>query len=50
VKSGMSELEQALEALDAGAECVGTSGVTTREDVLLATTSPNEAKLVKGAR
>jgi hypothetical protein len=42
-------LEQALEALEGGAECVGTSGFTTREDVLLATTSPNEAKLVKGA-
>jgi hypothetical protein len=41
-------LEQALEALD-GAECVGTSGFSTREDVLLATTSPSEAKLVKGA-
>jgi hypothetical protein len=27
----------------------GTSGFITREDVLLATTSPNEAKLVKGA-
>jgi hypothetical protein len=42
-------LEQALEALEDGVECVGTSGFTTREDVLLATTSPNEAKLVKGA-
>ena len=42
-------LEQALEALDAAVECVGTSGFTTREDVLLATTSPNEAKLVKQA-
>jgi hypothetical protein len=28
-------LEQALEPLEAGAECVGTSGFTTREDVLL---------------
>jgi hypothetical protein len=44
-----SGLEQALETLEAGAECVGTSGFTTREDVLLATTSPSEAKLVKGA-
>ena len=43
-------LMQALEALEAGAECVGTSGFATREDVLLATTSPSEAKLVKGAR
>ena len=46
-----SGLRHALAALDseAGAECVGTSGFTTREDVLLATTSPDEAKLVKGA-
>jgi len=44
-----SGLEQALEALEAGAGCVGTSGFTTREDVLLASTSPSEAKLVKGA-
>jgi hypothetical protein len=42
-------LQDALEALDGGVECVGTSGFTTREDVLLATTSPSEAKLVKGA-
>jgi hypothetical protein len=42
-------LQDALEALKGGAECVGTSGFTTREDILLATTSPNEAKLVKGA-
>jgi len=42
-------LEQALEALEVGTECVGTSGFTTREDVLLASTSPSEAKLVKGA-
>jgi hypothetical protein len=33
-------LRDALEALEGGAECVGTSGFTTREDVLLATTSP----------
>jgi hypothetical protein len=37
VRSG---LQDALEALEGGAECVGTSGFTTREDVLLATTSP----------
>ncbi len=49
MKSGMSELEQALEALGAGVERVGTSGFTTREDVLLVTTSPSEAKLVKEA-
>jgi hypothetical protein len=42
-------LTQALEALEDGAKCVGTSGFTTREDVLLTTTSPSEAKLVKGA-
>jgi hypothetical protein len=42
-----SGLEQALQALEGGAECVGTSGFTTREDVLLATTSSSEAKLVK---
>ena len=49
MKSGMTELEQALEALEAGAKCVGTLGFTTREDVLLATTSPSAAKLVKEA-
>jgi len=41
-------LTQALDGLEAGAECVGTSGFTTREDVLFATTSPAE-KPVKGA-
>jgi hypothetical protein len=45
-----SGLHDALEALEGGAKCVGTSGFTTREDVLLATTSPDAAKLVKGAR
>jgi hypothetical protein len=44
-----SGLEHALEALEGDAECVGNSGFTTREDVLLVTTSPNKAKLVKGA-
>jgi hypothetical protein len=39
---------RALEGFEAGAECVGTSGFTTREDVLLATTSPDADKLVKG--
>ena len=45
-------LQDALEALesDAGAECVGTSGFTTREDILLATASPDADKPVKGAR
>ena len=43
-------LERALEVLTEGpVEGVGTSGFTTREDVLLATISPDEAKLVKGA-
>jgi hypothetical protein len=42
-------LRQALAALEDDAECVGTSGFTTREDVLLATTSPSEARLAKGA-
>ena len=46
VRSG---LQDALEALEGGTECVGTSGFTTREDVLLATTSSAEAKLVNGA-
>jgi hypothetical protein len=43
-------LEHALVALEDGAECVGTSGFTTREDVLLATASPAKAKLVKENR
>jgi len=42
-------LRQALRALEGGAECVGTSGFSTREDILLATTSPDAGKLVKGA-
>jgi hypothetical protein len=41
-------LTLALETLGDGAECVGTSGFTMREDVLLATTSPDADKLVKG--
>ena len=45
-----SGLRDALEALEGGAECVGTSGFTTREDVLLATASSDADKLVKGAR
>jgi hypothetical protein len=44
-----SGLRDALEALEGGAECVGTSGFTTREDIFVATTSADEAKLVKGA-
>ena len=42
-------LSTALEALEGGTECVATSGFTTREDVLLAITSPSAAKLVKEA-
>ncbi len=42
-------LRAALEALGGGPEVVGTSGFTTREDVLLATASPDKANLVKGA-
>ena len=34
-------LTQALEALNGGAEYVGTSGYAIREDVLLATASPD---------
>jgi len=48
VTSDMAELEQALEALGGKAECVGTSGFTRREDVLLTSASPETAKLVKG--
>jgi len=43
-------LRDALEALEGGdVTMCGTSGYTTREDVLLATTSPDADKLVKGA-
>jgi hypothetical protein len=41
-------LTAALEALEDGAECVGTSGFTTREDVLLASASPGAARPAKG--
>jgi hypothetical protein len=44
VKSNMSELEQALEALGARAECVGASEFPTRKDVLLVTASPDAKK------
>ena len=43
-------LERALKALEGGAECVGTSGFTTREDVLLTTASPTSESRVKGAK
>ncbi len=41
-------LEGALAALEGDVAVVGTSGYTTREDILLATTSPSEARQVKG--
>ena len=40
-----SGLRDALEALEGGAECVGTSGFTTREDLLsVALPRPYEAR------
>ncbi len=42
-------LRQALDALEGDVTMAGTSGFTTREDVLLATASPDADKLVKGA-
>ena len=42
-----SGLRDALEALEGGAECVGTSGFTNREDVLLATASLDSEKPMK---
>jgi hypothetical protein len=47
-----SGLRDALASLEGVPECVGTSGFTTREDVLLATASPaalDTARQVKGA-
>ena len=44
-----SGLRDALEALEGRVDVVGTSGFTQREDVILLTTSPDAAKLVKGA-
>jgi len=43
-----SGLTQALGALEV-AECVGTSGCTTREEIHLATTSPKAVQQAKGA-
>jgi hypothetical protein len=44
-------LERALEALEGRVDVVGTSGFTTREDIILCTTKgdarPNEHKTVK---
>lgn len=45
-----SGLTRVLDALEGGAECVGASEFTTREDVLLASASPVEAKLVREPR
>jgi hypothetical protein len=45
--SRRSDSLAALEALKGDVTIAGTSGFTTREDVLLATTSPDKAKLVK---
>jgi hypothetical protein len=42
-------LRQALASLEGRVDVVGTSGFTPLEDVLLATTSPDANKLVKGA-
>jgi hypothetical protein len=40
-------LRQALASLEGRVDVVGTSGFIQRQDVLLATTSSSEAKLVK---
>jgi hypothetical protein len=42
-------LEQAREALEGRVDVVGVSGYELREDVILATTSPDAAKQVKKA-
>jgi len=42
-------LREALASLEGDAELVGCSGFTQREDVLLATISPDEATLVRKA-
>jgi len=44
-----SGLRDALEALERRMDVVGTSGYSVREDVVLATTSSDAEKLVKGA-
>jgi hypothetical protein len=40
-----TRLKQVLDALEGGVECVGTSGFSTREDVLLASALPDAAEL-----
>jgi hypothetical protein len=42
-------LREGLASLGRRVDVVGTSGFTQREDVILATTSPDTDKLVKGA-
>jgi hypothetical protein len=42
-------LEQALKALEGHVDVVGSSGFTTREDIIVAPTSPDVGELVKGA-
>jgi hypothetical protein len=42
-------LRQALTSLEGQVDMTGTSGFSQREDTLLATTSPSEAKLMKEA-
>ena len=37
-------LQDALEALEGGAECVGTSGFTQRQDILVALPRPDELR------
>jgi len=49
VVHALCRTQDALEALKSGVEVLGTSGFTMREDVLLATTSPDAAKIVKRA-
>jgi hypothetical protein len=39
-----SGLRDALEALEGGAECVGTSGFTQRQDILVALPRPDELR------
>jgi hypothetical protein len=43
-------LRQALVSLEGRVDIVGTSGFTQRQDVLLATASPDTDKSVKGER
>ncbi len=49
VRTGLEQALVALEGDAAVAKLVGTSGSTTREDVLLATTSRDAVKQTRGA-